>query len=172
MTLPLSAIEASAGLLAQLVNPAVRAVALSVAVAAGLAAFRVKATSARLFTRTAVLYAALAMPLLGWMLPPVSVPVPTWVGQSAWAFNRLRPTRVDAPTVQTPSESAEPPSEAEVVALRAEIVKAPRAEAFSGYVATPDFAPAFREKPVAVSEFPTSQPWWLSIPWTAVAVMF
>ncbi len=36
----------------------------------------------RLFTWTAVLYAALAMPLLGWMLPPLPVPMPAML-QSA-----------------------------------------------------------------------------------------
>jgi beta-lactamase regulating signal transducer with metallopeptidase domain len=67
-------IPASTNLLAQLANPAARALALSVVVGLGLAAFRVKTTFLRLFTWTAVLYAALAMPLLGWMLPPLPIP--------------------------------------------------------------------------------------------------
>ena len=44
-----------------------------------LAAFRVRATSVRLFTWTAVLYAALAMPLLGRMLPPLPIPTPAFL---------------------------------------------------------------------------------------------
>ena len=51
-----------------------RALGLGSSRGLGLAAFRVRATSARLFTWTAVLYAALAMPMLGRMLPPLPVP--------------------------------------------------------------------------------------------------
>jgi len=63
-------------LLTQVANPAARALALAVGAGLGLAAFRVRAASLQLFTWTVVLYAALAMPLLGWMLPSVSVPTP------------------------------------------------------------------------------------------------
>jgi beta-lactamase regulating signal transducer with metallopeptidase domain len=59
-----------------LVESAVRVVALSGVAGLGLAAFRVRNTSMRLFTWTIVLYAALAMPVLEWMLPTVSVPAP------------------------------------------------------------------------------------------------
>ena len=57
-----------------LVNPAARALAVGLVVATRLAAFRRTSTSLRLLTWTAVLYSALAMPLLGWMLPPLPVP--------------------------------------------------------------------------------------------------
>src|SRR5215469_9333212 len=49
---------------------------LALAAGFGLAVFRAKSTSFRLFTWTAVLYAAFAIPLLGWLLPPLPVPVP------------------------------------------------------------------------------------------------
>jgi len=75
MTL-ITEIPASTTLLAQLANPAARALALSIVVGLGLATFRVKTTSLLLFTWTAVLYAALAMPLLGWLLPPLPIPAP------------------------------------------------------------------------------------------------
>ena len=75
MTL-IAAIPASTTLLAQLANPAARALALSAIVGLGLAVFRVNTTSLRLFTWTAVLYAALAMPALQWMLPPLAIPAP------------------------------------------------------------------------------------------------
>ena len=61
-------------LLTQVANPAARALALALGAGVALTAFRVKAASLRLFTWTAVLYAALSMPLLGWMLPPLSFP--------------------------------------------------------------------------------------------------
>jgi beta-lactamase regulating signal transducer with metallopeptidase domain len=71
--------HASTSLLVQLANPAGRALALACAAALALAAFRVKTTSVRLFAWTAVLYAALAMPLLGWMLPAVPVATPAFL---------------------------------------------------------------------------------------------
>jgi bla regulator protein BlaR1 len=75
MTL-IAAFPASASVLSLLCNSAVRALALSGVVGLGLAAVRVKSTAVRLFAWTGVLYAALAMPLLQWMIPPVSVPAP------------------------------------------------------------------------------------------------
>src|ERR1035437_5613326 len=76
---PTAAIQASTNLLAHLANPAARALALSAFAGLGLAAFRVKTTSVRLFTWTAVLYAALAMPLLEQMLPPMPIPTPAFL---------------------------------------------------------------------------------------------
>src|SRR3989442_10884 len=81
MTL-IEGMQASASVLVQIVNPAARVLALAGAVAAGLAAFQVKNTSVRLSTWRAVLYTALAMPLLGWLLPPLAIPVPAFL-QSA-----------------------------------------------------------------------------------------
>lgn len=76
---PTAAFQASADLLVQLATPAARALALAAAAGLGLAAFRVKATTVRLFTWTTVLYAALAMPLLGWLLPPLPVSTPAFL---------------------------------------------------------------------------------------------
>jgi len=84
---PTTFVEASTTLLAQLANPAARALALAAAAGLGLAAFRVKATNIRLVTWTAVLYAALAMPLLAWMLPSLPVPTPAFVQH---ALNRMQ----------------------------------------------------------------------------------
>ena len=66
-------------LLARLAIPAARALTLSAIVGLGLSVFRVKNTSLRLFTWTAVLYAALAMPLLQQMLPPLPIPAPAFL---------------------------------------------------------------------------------------------
>ena len=66
----------SGSLLMTLVESAIRVVALSGVAGLGLAAFRVRNTRTRLFTWTIVLYAALAMPMLEWMLPTMSVPAP------------------------------------------------------------------------------------------------
>lgn len=75
MTL-ITALPASNTFLVQLAISAARALALSMIAALALFAFRVKTTSLRLFTWTAVLYAAIAMPALQWMLPPLPIPAP------------------------------------------------------------------------------------------------
>ena len=59
-----------------LVNAALRTLVLAAVVGLGLAVFRVKDTSARLLTWTAVLYGALSLPLLLWLLPSIPVPLP------------------------------------------------------------------------------------------------
>ena len=75
---PTTFVEASTALLAQLANPAARALAVAAAAGLGLAAFRVKATNVRLVTWTAVLYSALAIPLLRSVLPSLPVPAPSF----------------------------------------------------------------------------------------------
>jgi beta-lactamase regulating signal transducer with metallopeptidase domain len=70
-------IPSSADFLMHLLNPAVRALMLAGAAGLALAVFRVKAASARLFAWKTVLYAALAMPLLGWMLPAIAIQTPS-----------------------------------------------------------------------------------------------
>jgi bla regulator protein blaR1 len=66
-------------LVSELVTSGARSLVVAGAAAAGLAAFRPKATSLRLFTWTAVLYASLMLPLLGWVLPPVQVSGPQFL---------------------------------------------------------------------------------------------
>ncbi len=102
---PTTFVEASTTLLAKLASPAARALALAGAAGLGLAVFRVKATNVRLVTWTAVLYAALAMPLLGWLLPALPVPTPSFV-QSA--LTNARQSRMSAAEEQdAPSAAAE-----------------------------------------------------------------
>jgi len=78
MTLTTAAL-ASSSLLTYLAVPVIRALILAGVAALGLFACRVKATSSRLFIWTAVLYAALAMPVLGWMLPSLPIPTPPFL---------------------------------------------------------------------------------------------
>jgi beta-lactamase regulating signal transducer with metallopeptidase domain len=94
---------ASMTALAMLASSAARALALAALAALGLAAFRVKTTSLRLFTWTAVLYAALAMPFLGRLLPPLSVPTPGFL-QS----NLARPLFSDISDSRTLAPEASP----------------------------------------------------------------
>jgi len=70
-------------LLAQLADAAARSLALAAVAGLALAIFRVKATSARLFTWSTVLYAALAIPLLGWVLPSLPIPMPSLLQSTA-----------------------------------------------------------------------------------------
>ncbi|HEY6768456.1 MAG TPA: M56 family metallopeptidase [Candidatus Sulfotelmatobacter sp.] len=74
-------VEVSTTLLLAIVSPAIRALVIGCAAGLGLAAFRVKATSVRLFSWTTVLYIALAMPFLGWILPPLNISTPGFLQQ-------------------------------------------------------------------------------------------
>jgi beta-lactamase regulating signal transducer with metallopeptidase domain len=94
---PTTLVEASTTLLAQLASPAARGFALAAAAGLGLAALRVRATNLRLVTWTTVLYAALAMPLLGWLLPSFPVPTPSFV-QSA--LQSVRQNRIFGATAE------------------------------------------------------------------------
>src|ERR1700686_3413177 len=75
----LIALPAPVTFLAHFGIPAARVLTLSVIVGLGLSVFRVKNTSLRLFTWTAVLYAALVMPLLQQVLPPLPIPAPAFL---------------------------------------------------------------------------------------------
>ena len=89
----ISAIELPTSFLAPLAAAAVRTLALSGVAAAGLFVFRAKSTFARLFTWTAVLFAALAMPLLQQVLPPLPLAMPellqTHAGQPSRDQNQM-----------------------------------------------------------------------------------
>jgi beta-lactamase regulating signal transducer with metallopeptidase domain len=74
--MPATLVADPAVFLAQLAILAVRVLALASIAGLGLVVFRVKAAALRLFTWTAVLYAALAMPLLGRILPAFHVRAP------------------------------------------------------------------------------------------------
>jgi len=79
--------RASAALVSILATSAARSFVLAGVAAAALAVFRSKTTSLRLFTWTSVLYASLALPLLGGLLPPVEVRAPKFVS------HRMAPIR-------------------------------------------------------------------------------
>lgn len=75
----IAGVQLATSFLAPLASAAARALVLASVAGLALAAFRVKATSIRLFTWTAVLYAALAMPVLQWMAPSLPVPAPAFL---------------------------------------------------------------------------------------------
>ena len=100
-----------ASMLTALAIPALRALVLSGVAGCGLAAFRTKSTAARLFTWTTVLYAALAMPLLEWMLPAVVVPTPAVLRSTPAPFLTVS-NSLPANGVSGLSEKAEPVSSA------------------------------------------------------------
>ncbi len=74
--MPISVGQASADFLKYIAEPAARSLALGCIAAIALAAFRVKRVTLRLFVWTAVLCAAVAMPLLGTFVPQVRFSVP------------------------------------------------------------------------------------------------
>jgi beta-lactamase regulating signal transducer with metallopeptidase domain len=141
---PTAAIQASTNLLAHLANPAARALALSAFAGLGLAAFRVKSTSLRLFTWTAVLYAALAMPLLEQVLPPMPIPTPAFL-QHGLPDDSASSAAVEISIA--PKEAVKLPSSASLITRR---------------------APSRKETPRLVS--PRAAPSFLSsIPWSPIS---
>jgi beta-lactamase regulating signal transducer with metallopeptidase domain len=121
---PIPAIEASTTLLAQVASPAARALLLGCVAGLGLAMFRVKSTPVRLFTWTAVLYAAIAMPLLGPILPPLAVRVP--------AFLQYGTAQPAAKNVSTPAIAGGARSEGTLVSAQAPVKRRSSAANFEG----------------------------------------
>ena len=153
---PTVALEASTSLLAQLANPAARALTLAVAAGLGLAAFRVKAATLRLFTWTAVLYAALAMPFLGHILPPLPVPTPAFL-QPAWDQNASRGLQVSQPAAAGPISSAP----IETLGTRHEALK----KASSPAIISRPSSLGRKQIPAAPASI-----LWPSIPWKSAAI--
>ncbi|HYM76274.1 MAG TPA: M56 family metallopeptidase [Candidatus Dormibacteraeota bacterium] len=76
----------------ELLTSALRGTLLAAAAGLGLAAFRVRDTSVRLFVWRSVLYGALAIPFFGLLLPPLTVPTP-----ALWSYENphaLQPAHV------------------------------------------------------------------------------
>jgi beta-lactamase regulating signal transducer with metallopeptidase domain len=101
----LAAVYGPESLLGRLADPAARALVLAALVGIALAALRVRSTAARLFAWTAVLYAALAMPILGSLLPAVPVHLPNLPFALPKAL-------VSAPATASVSASASAPASA------------------------------------------------------------
>ncbi len=96
----------SSGFLQLLVDAALRTLLLAAVTGTGLAVFRVKSTSLRLFTWTGVLFAGLAMPLLAWLVPALPIPLPSIVTPESAVIARAStssprpPTELSAPPVR------------------------------------------------------------------------
>jgi beta-lactamase regulating signal transducer with metallopeptidase domain len=120
----IAAMPTSTSVLEVLANSAARALVLAGAAGLVLAAFRVKSTTARLFTWTATLYASLAMPVLQWVLPPVAVPVPA-VFRSAVFRSAVSQSGV----MRGPASASHSPSTAKVYLAREDAAAAPSLKA-------------------------------------------
>jgi beta-lactamase regulating signal transducer with metallopeptidase domain len=138
-------------LVSELVASGARSFVVAGVAAAGLAAFRPKASSLRLFTWTAVLYASLALPLLGWLLPPVQVSAPQFLQHPI--------------ARTTPSAAGEGQS---VSTLASDAVTSSK-EQLSGSYRLPPVAkgPTSPETQSAVGERPSFK--WAALPWSVVA---
>jgi beta-lactamase regulating signal transducer with metallopeptidase domain len=170
---PITAFDASTSLLAQLANPAGRALALACIVGLALAALRVKTTSARLFAWTSVLYAALLMPLLGWMLPALPVAMPAFLqSRAAQPAPEPKPIRISHSGASPRLSSAGN----EVFIGRNKPVKGPSAGSTILLSSSPfsvsQQPPLSAETPLLGTAPAASQPlsWISSISWNAVAV--
>jgi beta-lactamase regulating signal transducer with metallopeptidase domain len=89
-----SFVQVSSNLLARAAEPAVRSILLACAAAFVLGALRVKSVTPRLAVWKVVLYGALAMPVLGWVLPalPLSIPAPQFAASSVLGAVAPAPT--------------------------------------------------------------------------------
>ena len=85
-------IERSPELLRHLADPALRAIVLAGAAALALRLLRVKNAAVQLTVWTIVLYAALALPVLGWLLPALPLPLPA--GKALAALSTLPANRL------------------------------------------------------------------------------
>jgi len=97
------AFQAFPDIVTYVVDPAGRTLVLACATGLALWAFRVKPASLRLFAWTAVLYAALAMPLLGWILPPLLLPIPRSLRSADTSIRALPWRRPSAPVATSVS---------------------------------------------------------------------
>ena len=105
---PQSIARSSSTLLVHAIDPAARSLAIGILAAGLLRIFRVKSPSTRLAVWTGVLYAALAMPLLALMMPPIPLPIPAGSffekapATPAAVVATPKATSVDLATPQTP----------------------------------------------------------------------
>ena len=96
----------SATLLTQLGLWSAKTMVLAVAAGFGLKVFPAKSTSFRLFTWTAVLYAAFAIPLLAWLVPALPIPVPTQPHRDVASTAVAVPRLVEAPRSGVESDAS------------------------------------------------------------------
>ena len=110
----------SATLLTQLGLWAAKTMVLALAAGLGLRVFPAKSTSFRLFTWTAVLHAAFAVPLLGWLLPPLPVLLPTLPHRSVASSADKVPPPVGRPRpgVEAEASAAVPSAATGTLAFR------------------------------------------------------
>lgn len=87
--------------LSALGTSALRSLALAGIAGLGLGTLRAKSTSLRLFAWKTVLCAALAMPFLGWLLPPLSIPTPEFLHQDSVQLVASDVTQVNSPSIAT-----------------------------------------------------------------------
>jgi beta-lactamase regulating signal transducer with metallopeptidase domain len=151
-------------LLTELAIPAARALLLAAGGAFALAVFRVKATSLRLFAWTGILYAALAMPLLGRMLPPLPVDVPAFLAVGS--------------DQSVPQSSTNVSITAQPLAEDVSVARGGTANRVSGPEVVENISvPSVKQAPLATTTeavtpdaaTPVRTPFWASIQWSLIA---
>jgi beta-lactamase regulating signal transducer with metallopeptidase domain len=145
----LISVPASTSLLTEVASSAVRALVLAGVAGLGLAVFRVKAASLRLFTWNIVLCGALALPLLGRLLPPLPLPTPTFLRYEA------RPLAPSTPPL-THDASIGPKEEGKLITSSS--LSQPQPHTAAPVIAAPTSASMLRSSPL-----------WLWMPWSAAA---
>jgi beta-lactamase regulating signal transducer with metallopeptidase domain len=99
-------LQASSKLLALAAEPAVRSILVACAAALVLSALRVKSVAPRLAVWKIVLCCALAMPVLGWVVPalPFSIPAPQFAGKPVFGAVEV----ASSPAAGMPLATTEP----------------------------------------------------------------
>ena len=142
-----AAVHGPESLLGRLADPAARALVLAALVGIALAALRVRNTAARLFAWTAVLYAALAMPILGSLLPAVPVHLPNFPFALPKAL-------VSAPATASVSASASAPASASAAtSATAAAISRPESAATISITSSTSSTVAKRSRTSAASAF-------------------
>lgn len=90
--------RATVGLISELGTAAIRSLILASAAATLLAIVRPRATAAKLYVWTSVLYASITLPVLGWLVPSFEVPVPE--------FHQSQIIPIEIGTAETPAPTA------------------------------------------------------------------
>ncbi|HEV2489542.1 MAG TPA: M56 family metallopeptidase [Candidatus Acidoferrales bacterium] len=167
--IPEAFVRVSSSILAHLAEPAARSLILGCFAAIVLAAFRVKRVSLRIFAWTTVLYGALAIALVGWVLPSVPLRVPAIPTLQAYAQKtQVLSSLRTVSTFVSLAKNSHPSSHSHA---RTKATETPASAATAKNASKVITAIVPSETPVRTSKLvpPVQTPKPRTIPWTAVA---
>jgi beta-lactamase regulating signal transducer with metallopeptidase domain len=146
-----SFIQSSNAFLPFLAEAALRTLILAACAGLGLALFRVKSSLLRLFTWTGVLYAALGMPLMIWLVPAAPVSLPSFFEQEEAAPVAVESRPFGAGQLSLADQSASRPM-------------AVQGASGNLQATNNEISPGLR-----IPASRTSEAYWSSLPWRSIA---